>query len=311
MQENNFKLPSLDAKIKFVPKRTKADTEVPPPDDTQHVTSVEPPPALPNVVSFKPPTKCPPPIPCPYGEPKWSAAPDASNEYHIEMLKSGQIVETVSNMEERPYWLIGKLPDNHIVMAHPTISRFHAVLQYRPQIEKKREDQSEPDDTDDRAKSVAEIQSGWYLYDLASTHGSFVNKQKIPSKTYVRVRVGYMMTFGGSTRRLILQGPEADAEPESALTITEMKEQKRLQAEAVVEAAKVEAERKEAEGATWGMAEDADEETDLSINPYASTNNEELYLQDPKKTLRGYFEREGLDLDYKVDELAVASFVCK
>lgn len=311
MDTSNFKLPSLDSKVKFIPKRTKNEAETSLPDD-----SLDTPPEAPK--SHKPPTKCPPSIPCPYTEPTWSAAPDPENEYSIEMLKNGQIVETVSGLEQRPFWLIGKLPDNQIVMAHPTISRFHAVLQYRPKVDTMeagsqttvhQTDKANVDSASPPASSG--IPSGWYLYDLSSTHGSFVNKQKIPAKTYVRIRVGYLMTFGGSTRRLILQGPDADAEPESEFSITEMKEQKRLRAEALVEAAKQEAMRKEAEGVSWGMTEDADAETDLSINPYASTNNEELYLQDPKKTLRGYFEREGYDLDYKVEELAVASFVCK
>lgn len=299
MDSNNFKLPSLDSKVKFVSNRPKPESEIQPSEERKEG------PQSPLVPKSNPKTLLS--IPCPYTEPLWSSAPDeGGGQYSIEMLKNGQIIETVSGLEQQPYWLIGKLTNNHIVMAHPTVSRFHAVLQYRPKVEPK----IKLDDSEHET-AAPEIQSGWYLYDLSSTHGSFVNKQRIPAKTYVRVRVGYMITIGGSTRRLILQGPDADADPESDLSITEMKEEKRKRAEALVEASKQEELRKEAEGVSWGMTEDADEETDLSINPYASTNNEELYLQDPKKTLRGYFEREGLDLDYKVEELAVASFVCK
>ena len=57
--------------------------------------------------------------------------------------------------------------------------------------------------------------AGFYLYDLNSTHGSFHNKNQCFPKTYYRLRVGHMMKFGGSTRLLILQGPEEDTEAES------------------------------------------------------------------------------------------------
>lgn len=174
----------------------------------------------------------------PYIEPKWSLKPDIELLYSIEVLKEGQIVENVENLQNKAFWTIGKMQNNDIVMAHPTISRFHAVLQYRPDVNEttNKDDDDEEDDDDGsnenekKSEEKPKIESGWYLYDLNSTHGSFVNKMKIPPKTYVRVRVGYMLKFGASTRKYILQGPDFDAEAESELTVTEMK-QMRLEKE--------------------------------------------------------------------------------
>uniref|UniRef100_A0A2A4J6U2 Kanadaptin n=1 Tax=Heliothis virescens TaxID=7102 RepID=A0A2A4J6U2_HELVI len=123
-------------------------------------------------------------------------------------------------------------------------------------------------------------------------------------------------------RSYFAEGPDFDCEGESELSVTEIKrraqdmklERDRMIQEAVEQrerSRKEEEKRREEQGIDWGMGEDAEEEPDLAENPYAVTANEELYLEDPKKTLRGYFEREGHELNYNCDERGVGQFICR
>lgn len=108
----------------------------------------------------------------PYKEPEWSGLPDSSGKpYVLEVLKNGSIIETI-NISTKPYWVFGRLPNCDISMQHPTISRYHAVLQYR-------EIPSENDPP------------GYYVYDLGSTHGTFVNgkNNKLKPKLYAPFKV--------------------------------------------------------------------------------------------------------------------------
>ncbi|XP_069702821.1 kanadaptin [Periplaneta americana] len=235
-------------------------------------------------------------IPLPYKEPKWSGIPE--EDYGFEVLKSGKILENIK-LNSKSFYVFGRLSTCDIRMAHPTISRYHAVLQYRSQ-------ENENDGV------------GFYIYDLGSTHGTFLNKNRIKPNMYVRVQVGHILKLGLSTRLFVLQGPEKDMEEESELTVTQMKEKRKLELAAreleELEQQRIEEERKqreEEEGIDWGMGEDADEETDLTENPFAATQNEELYINDPKKTLRGWFEREGYDLEYDVEEKGFGQFLCR
>ncbi|XP_011197567.2 kanadaptin isoform X1 [Bactrocera dorsalis] len=294
-------------KVPLMPPNTAGKVEKPPEAQTSDVKDVsnDKVKEIPKAASGNAPNQV-----CPYKVPPWSEPPPETTNYKFEVLKSGQIISEIDNLQKQAVWKFGRLPPpaNDLELAHPTISRFHAILQYRPKKQHLPSD-AEKDSTN------ADPPEGWYIYDLKSTHGTFLNKQRIPPQVFIRMRVGHMLRLGASTRSYILQGPEEDAEPESDLTVTELREQqKQKQAAAEADAIRKKAETEEQErneGINWGMGEDADEETDLSHNPFASTNNEELFLDDPKKTLRGYFEREGLQLEYKCDEMSVGSFVCR
>ncbi|XP_062535936.1 kanadaptin [Armigeres subalbatus] len=312
--ESTFKKPSIDLKLlgkSRVPELpiNASTVDVPEPSTSEDASSlVEKEQVLASDTNEIPPI--------PYKEPAWSRKCDGALRYDFEVLKNGVIIENVDHLENKAFWIFGRLPNCDINMAHPTISRYHAILQYRAAVDDAAKDES--DEEEESKPAHITIEPGWYLYDLNSTHGTFLNKQRLRPKTYVRVRVGYMIKLGSSTRTYILQGPPEDEDEPSTMTITEMKEMRQKQEKLREEMAEIERQEKErieklkeSEGISWGMAEDADEETDLAHNPFAVSNNEELFLDDPKKTLRGYFEREGHDLDYKLDELSVGNYVCK
>ncbi|KAI8433230.1 hypothetical protein MSG28_015308 [Choristoneura fumiferana] len=301
--ETEFKKPVLIGRIGKLPKRAKSEVDKAPPEIQKAETS-------PKASEPSPKSNLPPAVllkeistPIPYKEPKWSGLCPDGSDYALEVLKSGMIVEKV-DLTTKSYYVFGRLANSDVIMAHPTISRHHAVLQYKAFAE------------------AEEPPSGWYLFDLGSTHGTHLNGEKLKPQHYTRVRVGHQIKFGNSTRTYIMLGPDFDCEGESELTVTEIKkraenmkqERERMIREAVEqrERDRAEEERKrEEQGIDWGMGEDAEEEPDLADNPYATTNNEELFIQDPKKTLRGYFEREGHELTYDCDERGPGQFLCR
>ncbi|KAK4285573.1 hypothetical protein QN277_002255 [Acacia crassicarpa] len=168
----------------------------------------------------------------PYKIPAWSGAP--SHEFYLEVLKEGCIIDKLDVYEKGAY-MFGRLDLCDFVLEHPTISRFHAVIQF------KRSGQA-------------------YLYDLGSTHGTFLNKDQVEKNTYVDLHVGDVIRFGRSSRLFIFQGPSHLMLPETDVKITrevKMREQM-LDREASLQRARLEASL--ADGISWGMGEDAIEE---------------------------------------------------
>ncbi|XP_055956876.1 kanadaptin [Patella vulgata] len=185
----------------------------------------------------------------PYKEPSWSGLPEPG--YSFEILKNGAIIENIE-LKDKAFYMFGRLPSCDVTMEHPSLSRYHAVIQYCKNPE----------------SSVS--QSGWYLYDLDSTHGTWLNKNKVKPNVYHRIRVGHVVKFGGSTRLHILQGPETDQDEESELSVTEIKQQRdRQKREAEVlrladadESNRLQQKMNQDEGCSWGMGEEAEEEAE-------------------------------------------------
>ena len=91
------------------------------------------------------------------------------------------IVDTyILNMH--PFYVIGRQPpqseeaENFILFEHPSLSRKHAILQINQQTKE------------------------LFVYDLGSTHGTFVNKKVIKPKTYTELNEGDLLQFGESSR---------------------------------------------------------------------------------------------------------------
>ena len=119
----------------------------------------------------------------PYTEPLWSGK--AQENYSFEVLKNGSIIGNVP-LSSKPFHVFGRLPSCDVTLEHPSLSRHHAIVQYS-------------------VIATETHEKGWYVYDLDSTHGTWLNKKKITPKVYHRLRVGYILKFGGSSRLHILQ----------------------------------------------------------------------------------------------------------
>ncbi|XP_054978844.1 kanadaptin [Sorex araneus] len=265
-----------------------------------------------------PPPLPPPPAPPggaarapPYREPPWASP--AAAPYSLETLKGGTVLGTRA-LGGASRCLFGRLPGCDVSLEHPSVSRHHAVLQHG----------AAPPGAGGGGGP------GFYLYDLGSTHGTFLNKTRVPPRTYCRVHVGHVLRFGGSTRLFVLQGPEEDREAESELTVTQLKEMRRQQQmmlekkmlgdDSDEEMDTESTERKRAPsgpedemGCTWGMGEDAVED-EAEENPIVlefQQEREAFYIKDPKKALQGFFDREGEELEYEFDEQGHSTWLCR
>ncbi|EGD80570.1 hypothetical protein PTSG_01162 [Salpingoeca rosetta] len=219
-----------------------------------------------------------------YTAPEWSRVPTA--DYKLEVLKGGRIIDTI-DISKKPFYIVGRAPICDIQAEHPSISRCHTVLQHG----------------DDGFV---------YAYDLNSTHGTKLNKTKMPPKRYYRFRIGQMLRFGASTRLYILSGPEELEAQESARLETQEDAIRERQAKKLEDALKA-----RDQGVTWGVDESEPEDTDTAggdadvlaaIAKNIETHGPDFdqkafYRKDPQRALKHYLTQVGEDLEFEFDQM--------
>ncbi|PKA67286.1 FHA domain-containing protein DDL [Apostasia shenzhenica] len=185
----------------------------------------------------------------PYTIPPWSEPPE--HPFSLEVLKEGTIIEyldlhPISNFPKRigviffnersakGAYMFGRVDLCDFVLEHPTISRFHAVLQFR--------------------------KDGAYIYDLGSTHGTFLNKRQVKKKVYTEIHVGDVLRFGHSSRLYILQGPSELMPPEGDLEKLRKDKIQTIIQDREASLLRAREEASLANGISWGMTEDIIEE---------------------------------------------------
>ena len=126
-----------------------------------------------------------------YHEPGEARKPPAKDEWKLFIFKGADILETI-DLSVRSCWLIGReLAVVDMPAEHPSISKQHAVIQFR-YIQKKNE----------YGDKLGKVRP--YLIDLESANGTTLNKEAIPASRYLELRDKDMVQFGHSTREYVL-----------------------------------------------------------------------------------------------------------
>ncbi|KAI3414516.1 FHA domain-containing protein [Psidium guajava] len=131
--------------------------------------------------------------------------------------------------------MFGRVDLCDFVLEHPTVSRFHAVLQFNGEGDS-------------------------YIFDIGSTHGTFVNKDQVKKKVYVDLHVGDVIRFGQSSRLYIFQGPSNLMPPEAEIKVIKNAKMREEMQDREASLRRAREEACLADGISWGMGEDAVEE---------------------------------------------------
>lgn len=186
-----------------------------------------------------------------YEPPAWGVEGANAHGLALEVIKGGQVVETLALPASagRSFALAGRAaPPCDLPLQHASVSREHAALQF-------------------------DARGALFVCDLGSTHGTLVNKRRLPAREFARLRVGDVLAFGESSRLYAVLGPPELLPPEREPRRKEKKEEKE--------------EEKQDEGASWGFREDAEEEDDEEEEQEATAKKDKLpdYLRNVRRVV--------------------------
>ncbi|KAG0266086.1 Kanadaptin [Mortierella polycephala] len=136
------------------------------------------------------------------------------------------------------------------------------------------------------------------------THGTKLNKTKIPPGMHVSLKPGDQLRFGESSRIYLFQTEQAEDQEE---------EERKLVAAMIArqnKAQPVQSKDEDDQGCNWGMQEDAEDAEDEDDMDEAITDGsvrrtidpDAYYRKDPKKALRNYLENKGYSCEFEVEE---------
>ncbi len=122
--------------------------------------------------------KAPPPNTNYYQPPDWALPCPEDDKYLLEVIKNGTpLPDDTVVLSGASFYIFGRQPRGSLnpalptgrssAMLHPSISRVHAILQYGTGPASVRDDGKGEEE-----KAIP----GWFIYDMKSTHGTFVNK---------------------------------------------------------------------------------------------------------------------------------------
>ena len=182
-----------------------------------------------------------------YEVPEWGGP--SSADVSLEVLTDGAIVDVV-DCRGRGCVTLGRTPDNDVVLEHPSSSRTHAAIQF--------------------ARGGSEA----FVFDNASTHGTFVNKRRLKARVHAPVFVGDQIRFGQSSRIFVVAGA-SELMPEEGLSrderrrlraLEKMSEAERTRSSGSSGAHGLDASSRDARGGgDWGMDDEDDRPSESAL----------------------------------------------